>query len=62
MEVEYRISHKDGSVLYVIDKGEPVLNDKGQIVQIDGLITDVGEQKQAEDVQLPETVPKATEP
>jgi len=61
-EVEYRITHKDGSVLYVIDKGEPVVNDKGQIAQIDGIITDVSKQKRAEGVQLSETTPKAAEP
>jgi len=61
-EIEYRITRKDGSVLHVIDKGEPVLNDKGHIVQIDGLITDVSEQKRAEGVQLSEATPKATAP
>ena len=53
-EIEYRIINKDGSVRQVIDKGEPFLNDKGEITQIEGIITDVSEQKQAEEVQLPE--------
>jgi len=47
-EIEYRIIHKDGSVHYVIDKGEPVLNDKGQITHIEGIITDVSEFERAE--------------
>jgi len=42
-EIEYRIIHKDGSLRYVIDKGEPVFNDKGQITQIEGMITDVAD-------------------
>ena len=57
-EVEYRISHKDGSVRCVSQKGGPVFNDKGKIIQIDGVITDVSKQKQAGDVQLPK-IPKA---
>lgn len=51
-EIEYRIVHKDGSVCYVSDKGEPVLGDSGEITQVEGIITDVSEQKQAEEVQL----------
>jgi len=61
-ETEYRIAHKDGSVRYVIDKGEPVLNDKGEITQIEGIITDVSRQKQTEDVQGKNKIPKAAEP
>jgi len=60
-EIEYRIIHKDGVLRYVSDRGEPVFNDKGEIAQIDGIITDVSEQEQGEDVRLPE-IPKATEP
>lgn len=40
-EIEYRIIHKDGSLRYVIDEGEPVFNDKGQVTEIEGIITDV---------------------
>jgi PAS domain S-box-containing protein len=46
-EIEYRIIHKDGSLRYVIDEGEPVFNDKGQVTEIEGIITDVGESKKA---------------
>ena len=52
-EIEYRIIHKDHSLRHVIDKGGPVFNDKGQIMEIEGIITDVSEQKQAENGQLP---------
>lgn len=42
-EIEYRIVHKDGSLRYVSDKGEPVFNDEGEIIQIEGVITPIGE-------------------
>jgi two-component system sensor histidine kinase/response regulator len=44
--IEYRIVHRDGSLRYVSDKGEPVFNDKGEITQIEGLITPIGESKE----------------
>jgi len=44
-EIEYRIIHKDGSLRYVRDKGEPVFNDKGRITQVEGLIADISECK-----------------
>ena len=46
-EIEYRIIHKDGSVHHVIGEGEPVFDDKGQIIRIEGIITDVSEYKRA---------------
>ncbi len=53
-EIEYRIIHEDGSVHYVIDKGEPVLNDKGQITHVEGIITDVTKCERAEHTGLGE--------
>jgi|GEM_PF-1820822 len=46
-EINYRIIHKDGSVYHVIDEGEPVFDDKGRIIRIEGMITAVGEYKVA---------------
>jgi PAS domain S-box-containing protein len=46
-EMEYRVIHKDGSPRYVIDEGEPVFNDKGQVTGVEGIITDVSEYKKA---------------
>ncbi|MCJ7719824.1 PAS domain-containing protein [Candidatus Bathyarchaeota archaeon] len=46
-EIEYRIIHKDGSLRYVIDEGEPVFNDKGQVTEIEGIITDISEYTKA---------------
>ena len=40
--IEYRIVHKDYSVRYVNDKGEPVFDDRGEITQIEGTITPLG--------------------
>jgi len=53
-EIKYRIIHKDGSVRYVTDKGEPVFNDKGEIIQIEGVITAIGESRKIEDILLSE--------
>lgn len=53
-EIEYHIIHKDGSLRYVIDAGEPVFNDKGQITQVEGIITDVSGFKKAENMLLRE--------
>jgi len=53
-EIEYRIIHKDGSLRYVRDKGEPVFNDKGEIIQIEGVITPIGECGKFINVQLSE--------
>ena len=53
-EIEYRIVHKDGSLRYVVDKGEPVFNDRGEISQIEGVITAIGRSSKPEDMPLSE--------
>jgi len=46
---EYRIVHKDtGQVRWVRDHGVPVTDEKGNLILIDGIITDITERKQAE--------------
>ena len=46
---EYRIVHKDtGQVRWVRDHGVPVIDEKGTLTLIDGIITDITESKQAE--------------
>ena len=50
--IGYRIVHKDDSVQYVNDKGEPVFNDKGEIKQIEGLITPIGQGGETENIPL----------
>jgi len=46
-EIEYRIIHKSGLLHYVVDKGEPVFNDEGQVTRIDGLITNISKYEKA---------------
>jgi PAS domain S-box-containing protein len=50
--IGYRIVHKDDSVRYVNDKGEPVFDDRGEITQVEGLITPLGESTKPERVSL----------
>jgi two-component system sensor histidine kinase/response regulator len=50
--IEYLIVHKDGSLRFVNDKGEPVFNNKGEITQIEGLITPLGEGREPENIPL----------
>ncbi|MBU1260435.1 PAS domain-containing protein [bacterium] len=48
----YRIVHKDDSVRYVNDKGEPVFDDRGEITQIEGAITPLREVTKTEKIPL----------
>ena len=52
--IGYRIVHKDRSVRYVNDKGEPVFNDEGEVIQIEGIITPLEEIKKPESYLLSE--------
>ncbi len=46
---EYRVVHKDtGQVHYVVDHGMPVIDEKGNVVRYDGIITDITESKLAQ--------------
>lgn len=49
LDVEYRIFTKDREVKWIRDKATPVLNDRGEIVRIDGFMEDVTQRKQAEE-------------
>jgi len=40
-EVEYRIKHKNGSVRYFQERGQPVYGDDGKPLYIDGVILDI---------------------
>jgi two-component system sensor histidine kinase/response regulator len=53
-EIEYRIIHKDGSLRYVLDKGEPVFNDKGEVTQVEGIITAIGQSEKIENIPITE--------
>jgi PAS domain S-box-containing protein len=50
--IGYRIVHKDDSVRYVNDKGEPVFDDRGEITQIEGTITPLGGITKTENIPL----------
>ncbi len=53
--IEYRIVHRNGSLRYVSDKGEAVFNNKGQVIQIEGMITPLGESREPEGIPLLES-------
>ncbi len=59
-DIEYRLVHKDGSLRYVSDKGEPVFSHKGETIQIEGVITPIGESKKPGGIPLLE-IRKVTE-
>jgi len=47
---EYRVVHKDtGQVRWVRDHGVPVTDEKGNVILIDGIITNITERKQVEE-------------
>lgn len=45
-EVEYRMTIKDGSTRYFMERGRPVFDSDGNLEYIDGTINDIDEQKQ----------------
>jgi PAS domain S-box-containing protein len=47
-EIEYRIVRPDGSVRWVRDNVAASRNDTGRVVQLDGILSDITERKQAE--------------
>lgn len=47
-QVEYRIKKKDGTICWVWERGMGVRSENGEIVLIDGYITDINERKMAE--------------
>jgi PAS domain S-box-containing protein len=47
-QIEYRITNKSGDMLWVWEKGCGVFNEKGDIIALEGFITDMTERKKAE--------------
>ena len=47
-QVEYRIRRKNGSICWVWERGLGLRSEKGDIILIDGYITDINERKMAE--------------
>jgi PAS domain S-box-containing protein len=58
-EIEYRIVHKDGLLRYVRDKGDPLFDDKGNVVHIEGTIVTIDQSETAEGI-VASCVPRAT--
>jgi diguanylate cyclase (GGDEF)-like protein/PAS domain S-box-containing protein len=46
---EYRIIHKNGDVKWISDHTLPVFNETGQLIRMDGQITDINQRKIAEE-------------
>ncbi|MDF2037646.1 diguanylate cyclase [Cytobacillus oceanisediminis] len=42
---QYRIVHKSGEVRWVHDHSIPYLNERGELIRVDGFVTDITEQK-----------------
>ncbi|MBX9974399.1 EAL domain-containing protein [Cytobacillus firmus] len=42
---QYRIVHKSGELRWVNDHSIPYLNEKGELIRVDGFVTDITEQK-----------------
>jgi diguanylate cyclase (GGDEF)-like protein/PAS domain S-box-containing protein len=47
-ELEYRICHANGSVIWVCERGTPIYNDEGEIEALEGYIHNITERKIAE--------------
>ena len=46
---QYRIIHKNGSIRWLQDQTIPFINEKGDITRLDGIISDITEQKSNEE-------------
>jgi PAS domain S-box-containing protein len=55
-KLEYRIVNKDGSLCRVIDKGEPVFNDKGEIIHIEGAIVPISQSGMTQNTAVSDTL------
>jgi two-component system cell cycle sensor histidine kinase/response regulator CckA len=49
LEAEYRIVTKDGTIKWVKDRATPMIDEKGEILRIDGFMEDITERKHLED-------------
>ncbi|MFM9841598.1 MAG: PAS domain-containing sensor histidine kinase [Dongiaceae bacterium] len=45
---EYRIRHRDGSTRWVSDRGQPIFDESGQLLYLDGIFFDVTDRMRAE--------------
>lgn len=47
--LEYRIRHKDGSIRWLLEQGEPLRDEQGNILALDGFIMDISERRSFEE-------------
>lgn len=47
-EIEYRIQHADGDIIWVSERGSPIYNENGQIQAIKGIIQNISNRKSIE--------------
>ncbi len=47
--VEYRLRHRSGDIRFLMEQGTPIFDASGQLLYIDGVVSDITERKQAED-------------
>jgi PAS domain S-box-containing protein len=47
-EMEYRIIHADGRVVWVKENGKPIYGDDGKVAFLDGILVDITRRKEAE--------------
>jgi len=47
-EYEYRIIHRDGSIVWVNENGKCIFNNRGEVAFLDGIIIDITRRKEAE--------------
>ncbi len=48
-DIEYRIKHKNGSIIWVSEKGNPVYDQSGKVIALEGLIQNIDKQKKIEE-------------
>jgi len=48
-QLEYRIIRKDGQLTWVWEKGQGIYNEKGDLIALEGFISDITEKKKAEE-------------
>lgn len=63
LTLEYRIRHQDGSWRWILEQGEVIRSDSGEIVWLDGFLMDISTRKQMEQelVLAKETAEQAAE-
>ncbi len=50
-EIVYRILHKNGNILWVHEKGKGITDEHGQVQFLEGVVLDITDRKQAEEVR-----------